>query len=180
MFQEYSITLSPSIQFLDLKPKFELAGNRKSVTIHRDCLANKHYSVEFSDPKGDWFLFLGYEKDYQEMDEFVKVNKDNLEMSEKIEKVKSILSSISKFRKSQKRVIYTEEEFNNLFEVVSCKQDDIVNNTKVFVEDVDAHWNIKYVYQEIEMVFKGYKHSDLESEVRLEFKRFLNSLYGKV
>lgn len=180
MFQEYNIILSPSIQLLGLKPKTELAGNRKLVTIHRDDLANKHYSVEFSDPNGDWSLLIGYEKDYQEMDEFVKANKDNLDLKDKVEKVKSILSSVSKFRKSQKRFLYTEEEFNNLFEFIKCKQDEVAFNTKVFVEDVDTHWNIKYVYQEIEMIFKGYKYYDLESAVRQEFKRFLNSLYGKI
>jgi hypothetical protein len=181
--RKVEIKLKPQIQSIGLKPKFELTGNRKSVTINRENLAKKIYAVEFSDPKGDWFSLLGFEKDYVEMDEFVKANKDNPDMSEAVEKTKSRLSFVAKYRKSQKRVLYSEEEFNNLFEILLSSEDEVVENTEVFIEQIQIEksfeeFNIKYVYKNIEKIFKGrvYTGGSIEDEIQSEFRRFLNSI----
>jgi hypothetical protein len=92
-----------------LTPKFELHGNKYIVTIPRSCYLNGDYHVEFSDPLGDWLASLGFEADYKEMENFDKVNKSD--------RYKETLSSVAKFRRYQKRVKYTKEEFENLFEL---------------------------------------------------------------
>lgn len=177
MWNKVDIQLQPEIQFLELKTKFEIVGNRKSVTIPKSCFANNNYVVEFSDPKGDWYLFLGFEKDYVELDEYVKANKDNQELTDKVDEAKSYLSFISKYRRSQKKVLYSKEEFNNLFEVMPCWQDNVAKHTKVYIQEEESYLNIKFVYSGKEKQIKGYKHSTLESEIQQEFKRFLNSTF---
>jgi hypothetical protein len=107
-------------EWATLKAKFPLTGNKTDISIPRINIEEKNFWVEFRDLTGNWNSMLGFEDDYKYMEDYIKQNKKSNDflVQYMCEKYTKKLSDVAKFRRDQKRVKYTEEEFYKLFEVI--------------------------------------------------------------
>ncbi len=93
----------------------EIYKNMKYSCCHRLMYKNDtHIAVEleYIDVDSNWHLQMPFEDDLKELEERLKITDDEYQK----EKIKERLSHWSKYRKWQKRKLYTIEEFKELFE----------------------------------------------------------------